>query len=106
MGRNNFDFFDSFEPLYHGSKVRLEPGDIVKPSRHPVRDAETDKSYAHATTDHEFAKSYAWQSESNPGWIHVVEPLEDDDTLEDDGQHHVVSQKGFRVLSVTRGTQY
>lgn len=101
MTRNVADFEAG---LYHGSPVRIAPGDIVRPNRHPLQ-GEDEPIYVSATAKRDVAKDYAWESDTNPGYLHVVEPLEGDDTLEQgDGTdwHHFVSRQGFRVLSVRK----
>jgi hypothetical protein len=92
-------------PLYHGSSVRINPGDIVQPNRHPLQD-EDEPIYAHASLNRDEAKEYAY-GDGQRGYIHVVTPLEGDETLEQgdpygSDRHHIASQKGFRVLSVRK----
>ena len=90
MGRNNADFQAG---LYHGSRAQIAPGDIIRPAeRHPDQPEDV-PSYAHASTSDAIAYGYGDK-------IYKVEPLENDDTLENGvlGEHHYISKKGFKVI--------
>ena len=89
MGRNNADFKN--EILYHGSPSAIGVGEIVEP-----RNGE-----AHATPDIEKARVFAnGPFGSGKGTVHVVEPLDNDDTLWTPPKKpgEIRSRKGFRVV--------
>jgi hypothetical protein len=94
MGRNNLDFQN--QVLYHGSPSAIPVGGLVEPR----------KGLAHATPDLDKAKSFAnGFFGGGKGTVHVVEPLEGDDSLfvpkKKPGE--VRSEKGFRVVGHVNG---
>jgi hypothetical protein len=94
VGRNKRDFYS--EILYHGSPSAIPIGELVEPR---IGDA-------HATTDLATARFHAnsrftvGRGVSNqPGVIHRVVPVENDDTLwAGRANGHVMSKKGFKVV--------
>lgn len=90
--RNTQDFHG--QVLYHGSPTAIPVGEIIKPK----------KGEAFATPDKEKAKTFAegmFSRGSGKGTVHVVEPLEGDETLVSSSKkpNELRSLKGFRVVA-------
>ena len=94
MGRNNEDFQN--QVLYHGSPSVIPVGGLVEPR----------KGVAHATPDlgtaTAFAKGFFG---GGKGTVHIVEPLEGDDSLfvPKKKPNEIRSTKGFRVVGHVDG---
>jgi len=93
MTRNKSDFHKSI--LYHGSDVMIPEGSIVEARN---------SGNAYATTNEDLAHNYALIKGKGKGFVHQVEPLEDDKSLFIAGSSHS-SQKGFKVVSVKTATK-
>lgn len=74
---------------YHGTKARLQPGQVVEPRvEHyvdPDSSGEEKMGYAFATTDYRTAQGYArkphaglGQNYGHDGYVYEVEPLQED----------------------------
>ena len=109
--------------LFHGTGADLTVGDIIKPMRHKVAHATTDKNYATAfgegSTHPEIDKNF-----QRPlfGAVYTVEPVDHKeaetttdkemlrrykkrDPMASPEPHHVYSKKGFRVTGLAKVTQ-
>ena len=87
MARSKSEFHDSI--LYHGSDTMIPVGDIVEPRN---------SGAAYATTNEALAHTYALVKGKGKGFVHEVEPLEDDNSLFTASSSRS-SKKGFRVTS-------
>jgi hypothetical protein len=89
MGRNNEDFRSQI--LYHGGPTMVAVGETIEPKN----------GAAHATPDLEKAKKFAnGFFGTGSGTVHIVEPLENDDTLHTPAKkpNELRSRQGFKVV--------
>ena len=109
--------------LFHGTGASLTVGDIIKPMRHKVAHATTDKNYATAfgesSTHPDIDKNF-----QRPlfGAVYTVEPVDHQEAEHTTDKekarryasgnkevqaepHHVYSKKGFRVTGLKKVTQ-